>query len=42
MVDTSELLRRHVHVEGEEDVSLETANPLAHQRGDVPVATVLA
>jgi hypothetical protein len=42
MVDAAELLCGHARVEGEEDVSLEAANTLDHQGGDVPVATVLA
>ena len=42
VVDASELLRRHAHVEGEQDVSLEAADTLDHQGCDVSVATVLA
>src|SRR5439155_1731016 len=42
VVDASELLRGHAHVEGEEDVSFEAADTLDHQGRDVPVATVLA
>jgi hypothetical protein len=42
VVDASELLRRHAHGEGEEDVSLKAADTLDHQGRDVPVATVLA
>jgi hypothetical protein len=42
VVDASELLRGHAHVEREEDVSFETPDTLDHQGGDVPVATVLA
>ena len=42
VVDPSELLRGHAHVEGEQDVSLEAADTLNHQGGDVSVATVLA
>ena len=42
VVDPSEVLRGHAHVEGEEDVSFETPDTLDHQGGDVPVATVLA
>ena len=42
VVDASELLRGHAHVEGEQDVSLEAADTLNHQRCDVSVAPVLA
>ena len=42
MVDAPELLRRHAHVEGEQDVGLEPADALDHQGRDVPVAAVLA
>jgi len=41
VVDASEILRGHAHVEGEEDVSLEAADTLDHQGSDVAVATVL-
>jgi hypothetical protein len=40
-VDPSELLGGQTHVEGEEDVSLQAADTLDHQRGDVPVPTML-
>ena len=42
VVDASELLRGHAHLEGEKDVSFEAANTLDHQDRDVPLATVLA
>ena len=42
VVDASEVLRRHVHVEGEEHMRLEAADTLDHQGRDVSVATVLA
>lgn len=42
VVDASELLRDHAHVQGEQDVSLEAADPLDHQGRDMSVPTVLA
>src|SRR6476620_9753927 len=42
VVDASELLRGHAHVEGQQDVSLDAADTLDHQGGDVSVAAVLA
>src|SRR5206468_3596077 len=42
VMDASELLRGQPHVEGEQHVSLEAADTLNHQGGDVSVATVLA
>src|SRR5438309_8214272 len=42
MVDAAELLRRHVHAEGVENVRLETADAISHQSGDVAVTPVLA
>jgi len=41
VVDAPEFLRRHVHVESEQDVRLEPADTLDHQGRDVPIATVL-
>jgi len=40
-MNPAELLRRHTHVEGDEDVSLQTADARGHQCRDVPVTTVL-
>ncbi len=42
VVDASELLCRHVHVEGEEHMRLEAADTLDHEGRDVPVASVLS
>src|SRR5581483_2648426 len=42
VLDAPEPLRGNTRVEGEEDVRLQAADTLAHQGGDVPVATVLA